>query len=312
MRTIIPTTLSDLIRMADYAGPGAEFYVKEITRLDQWRKGVPHLPHNRVWCGLNSFNMPGDFAEPGTMLSLQGAGDLLILSQFIHDAGMGEVTCYEDRAGVLGRRPPHGVVRISRFSRTPTDLLLGQLRHRYEYVSNHPAAIQFLMRDAMAEGWDHYDWFGLMLGIVPKEKWAYVEWDKADVPLLMRPIVVVHARASTPDRSVPDLLDALGEIPYVSLGDGGLSYHESYRLLQQASAVVAVDSVVLHMAVLARPDLPVLGLYTTTPTTWRGPHRPGVDRIHIDKGFASRSEGLDKSDSSRYHKEVSEWLRQHT
>lgn len=274
----IATTLAELPRVAAYAGPGAEFYVKEITTLDKWRHGVPHLPHNRVWCGLNSFNMGG---EGRALLSLQGAGDLMMLSQFIHDVGgVDYVTAYTDRVGILGK----GINTLPITRRGPTDMRLGQIRHEYAYVSNHPAALQFLMREAVESGWDHYDWFGLMLGIVPKEKWVYVEWEDWDFPVPDHPFVAIHAHASTSDRSVPMLeeLSVHSDIPCVVLGSGR-SYHESYRILQRAFAVIAVDSVVLHMAVVARPDLPVLGLYTSTPTTWRGPDRPGVDRIHVDK-----------------------------
>lgn len=285
-RTIIPTTLADLPRAADYAGPGAEFYIKEITTLDQWRGGVPHLPHNRVWCGFNSFNIPDPGADR-SLLSLQGAGDLLVLSQFIHDTGdIDFVTCYQDRAGILGRGiTAFGIPRIG-----PTEPLFCHLRHKYAYVSNHPAALQFLQREAKASGWDHYDWFGLMLGIHPQEKRAYIEWEQDTALLehpLRHPVVAIHPKASTADRSLPELWAYLHNQPekanYILVGNSGRTYHQTYCLLQQADAVIAVDSVVLHMAVLARPDLPVLGLYTSTPTTWRGPDRPGVDRIHVDK-----------------------------
>ena len=283
-RTIIPTTLADLLRAADYAGPGAEFYIKEITTLDQWHRGVPHLPHNRVWCGFNSFNIPDPGADRA-MLSLQGAGDLLILSQFVHDTGdIDFVTCYRDRAEVLGRGiTAFGIPRIG-----PTEALFCHLRHKYAYVSNHPAALQFLKQDAVDLGWDHYDWFGLMLGIRPKEKWIHLEWEQDITPeTLAHPVVAVHPKASTEDRSLPELWAYLHNRPdgvnYILVGNSGRTYHQTYRMLQQVDAVIAVDSVVLHMAVVARPDLPVLGLYTSTPTTWRGPDRPGVDRIHVDK-----------------------------
>ena len=297
MRTIIPTTLADLPGMADYAGPGAEFFVKEIDSLDKWRKGVPHLPHNRVWCGFNSFNIPSADADRA-LLSLQGAGDLLFLSQFIHDIGdLSYVTCYRQRVGILGKTIP--TLPIERTG--PTEIRFSQIRHTYAYVANHPMVLQSLAREAMSLGWDHYDWLGLMLGIAPREKWVHIDWDPHCVDGRWKdgPLVGVHLKASTEDRSVT-LEWPLSTRPVI-LGDGRKSYHETYQLVRQLDAVVAVDSVVLHMAVVARPDLPVLGLYTTTPTTWIGPDRPGVDRIHIDK-----------SDSSRYHKEVSEWLRQHT
>jgi hypothetical protein len=279
MRTVVQTTLADLPRMAEYSGPWVEFYIKELVRLDQWRGGVPHLPHNRVWCGLNSYNMPGEFAEPWTMLSLGGAGDLLILSQFIHDiGGVDYVTAYDDRASVLGKG-----IRCYPIERSgPTDMRLGQIRHRYDYVANHPAAMQFLLQDAKDEGWDHYDWFGLMLGIVPKEKWVHVAWDESESEEISHPAVAVHLKASTKDRSI-DHIPQLPGVTYIPVGDGYRSYHQTYRLLQQVDAVVAVDSVVLHMAAVARGDLPVLGIYTSTPTTWAGPRRSGMDVIQIDK-----------------------------
>lgn len=295
MRTIIPTTLSELPRAADYAGPGAEFYVKEISTLDHWRKGVPHMPHNRVWCGFNSFNIPPDDAERA-LLSLQGAGDLMMLSQFIHDVGgVDYVTAYTDRADILG-----GIISTLPIPRQgPTEVRFCQIRHRYSYVSNHPAALQFLMREAMESGWDHYDWLGLMLGIHPQEKWVHIQWEGEEIQaefLYDAPSRVgIHLKASTPDRSLDDI-PRLDGVHYIPLGDGSATYHQTFRLLQSRalSAVVAVDSVILHMAVVARPDLPVLGLYTSTPTTWRGPDRPGVDRIHIDKNDL---------------KEVYSWLR---
>jgi hypothetical protein len=282
-RTIIQTTLSELPRAADYAGPWAEFYLKDITTLDHWHQGVPHLPHNRVWCGFNSFNIPSRDSDHA-VLSLQGAGDLMILSQFLRDIGdIDFVTCYADRERILGK----GIQTMPVTRSGPTEIWLGQLRHKHSYVTNAPIAMQFIQREARDSGWDHYDWMGLMLGIRPQEKWVHIDWCPAyGARPVSHPAIAVHLRASTEDRSLPSLWPYLND----SLPDANLllitgkgTYHQTYRLLQQVDAVIAVDSVVLHMAVVARPDLPVLGVYTTTPTTWRGPDRPGVDRIQIDK-----------------------------
>ena len=281
MSTIIPKTLAELPRVVDHTPPGTQFYVKEITTLEQWDRGVPHLPHNRVWCGFNSFNIPAPDSDRA-LLSLQGAGDLLVLSQFIHDIGdLGYVTAYTDRVGILGNTL--STLPIRRHG--PTEIRFCQIRHMYSHVSNHPAALQFLMRDAIYSGWDHYDWFGLMLGIRPGEKWVHVDWDDVDSPVLHGPVVAVHSKASTDDRSLPWLESLLEDIPHIVLGDGSMSYHQTYRLLRNplVSAVIAVDSVVLHLAAVARDNLPVLGVYTATPTTWSGPRRSGMDVIHIDK-----------------------------
>jgi hypothetical protein len=200
----------------------------------------------------------------------------------------------------------------------PTDALVGRMRHSYSYVSNHPMALQFLRNDAIAEGWGLYDWFGLMLGIVPDERWVHIRWRDDPYPPLAygsRPIVAVHVAASTPSRSIPWIIPFLhtnfgSDIRMMILGGsesaslpalpynfaGCTSYHGTYRLLQNplVSAVIAVESVVLHIAAVARPDLPLLGVYNHTPVTWAGPRRGNMDVIRIDK---------------THHKEVYSWMK---
>jgi len=181
--------------------------------------------------------------------------------------------------------------------------------------------LQFLRNDALAEGWDMYDWFGLMLGIAPgPERWVNLQWQQDPYPMLPSPVVCVHVAASTAARSVPLLIVHLMEefgpdVRFMLLGgsessmlpvaeednlSGKTTYHGTYRLLQDpmVKAVIAVESLVMHLAVVARPDLPVLGVYNHTPVTWRGPDRPGVTRIRVGNY-------VDKST----YKEVYLWLR---
>jgi len=311
-------------------GQSHEYYIAEISSLSAWRAADLHGA--RVWCPLNSFNVPSSArAERGTILALQGAGDLIFLTSFIAQLGgvsHVSITTYDKFAPLLDNWP--GVVRILPYTGGPAELDIRRLSHGHEYSIHHPNAVKPMMMQAMRAGWDHYDWMGLCLGVKPVTKRGFLPTLEHDTrvarsSVLEMPressLIAIHLTASMPERSHSDLLSALLsiELPddhwhFVLLGGkesagvqnlpgrvtslaGRLSYLQTYELLGMMQAVIAVDSVVLHMANLYH-KLPILALYGATPPTWAGPRSDQCD-VMYSPGATSR---IPPSD-------VATWLR---
>lgn len=288
-----------------------EEYRKDIIGMDQWAElssESGHEPTDRVWCPLNSFNIPSQDTMPNSLLCLQGAGDIFMCTSFLPYLSRPIVLVYDKFRNIVDDHPNVSTVYTKSLG-NPHDYDFCRLRSEFDYTVEHPFAARLIWPEAVAAGWGHYDWKRLMLGL----PWIPVDPPRiypllSDRESMLKKLggmdlaccTALHLTSSSPYRNVPtqwilEIPKALPTTQFLLLGGrelvnipdtgnmmnlgGRLSYKETYELLGRVRAVVAVDSVVLHMAVAAgKAD--VLGLYGYTPPTWCGPVSDKLETVY--------------------------------
>lgn len=282
-----------------------DYYINDIVRLEDWTE-LPSRPASRFWCRFNSFNITSRNPRgPRVFTCLQGAGDILMAQSFrswIEPDS--RFRCYDEYRSLVPR-PLETVVR----SIHPTDLTCALLRaesfdsYRH-YMFHYPLAARSVLLEAIEAGWNVYEWMGLMAGVRLPHHLRSISITPSDpgIQLPPSPVVGLHLWASTPQRSRQDLEELPSLLPavnFVVLGGrkdrnrpisgpnvlnlaGGLSYAQSSWVISRLSALVCVDSIVLHLA--KTTSTPTLALFSWSPPSWAGPYPPTIQcRVNAAK-----------------------------
>lgn len=233
----------------------------------------------------------------------------------------------------------NGMYRAAvKYDGVPTNLTNEVLEKSYVFNDceihcnlHRPPACYALLCEAISRKWDHYDWKGLISGmkILPEFRRIYLELTEDDKKkaayiannsFRFQKTIGIHAFASNDTRSYPELIklaETYGKrydnVEFVLFGGnaeskipesshfhnlaGKLTYRETAALLPYLSGLIAVDSVVMHMA--AMTDIPVLGIYRWSPSTWAGPRNDRFESIMIKDTTVGTISAMGR---------ISEWL----
>jgi len=106
------------------------------------------------------------------------------------------VTTYAKFANIIDNQG-YDLCPVTRMAH-PAEMDIRRLSHTHEYSVHSPPAARGMLQQAIKEGWDHFEWKGLCLGLKPQSRECRVASTQEDSDAAIRVLGRCHPAPGSP------------------------------------------------------------------------------------------------------------------